>query len=254
MPAAAPTVDASQADIGLVCALSLETAEFLRRCERVRTYTGGDFRFRGGRYGSLKVVTVEAGAGRQRARRAAQALLDAHRPQWLISCGFAGALQPALQVGQIVVARRLVCPDRAEVTIDVGMQTDLARGLHVGTVLTTDDIIRQVAQKLELGQRHEALAVDMESHAVAELCRDVHQRCVVVRVISDDCQADLPAEVLTVFGRTGAMRLGAVFGALIKRPGSASDLWRLREQATAAAERLASFLEGTVRQLPVADG
>ena len=70
-----------------------------------------------------------------------------------------------------------------------------------------------------------------------------------VRTISDDMSADLPPEVLSVLGSTGTLRLGAALGAVWKRPGSVKDMWNLREKASLAADRLASFLDGVVRQL-----
>jgi hypothetical protein len=45
------------------------------------------------------------------------------------------------------------------------------------------------------------------------------------------------------------VRLGAAVSAILKRPGSIKDMWRLREQGMDAAERLAGFLEGVVEQL-----
>jgi adenosylhomocysteine nucleosidase len=73
-------------------------------------------------------------------------------------------------------------------------------------------------------------------------------------VISDDLSADLPPEVLSVVGATGSVRFGAAIGAIFKRSGAMKELWRLREQAHAAAERMATFLDGVVVQLHAANG
>jgi adenosylhomocysteine nucleosidase len=74
-----------------------------------------------------------------------------------------------------------------------------------------------------------------------------------IRSISDDLSADLPPEILSMVGETGSVRLGAALGAIWKRPGSITEMWRLRELATTASERLAAFLVGVVRQLYDAD-
>lgn len=244
--------DLARCDIGIVCALPLELAEFVRRCERVRTYTGGDFVFRGGRYDGIRIVVVESGAGQERARRAAQALIDAHHPQWVLSCGFAGAMDEALKVGDIVVADKLLCPSQPAIQLDFRMPADPNGAWRVGGLLTMPHIVRTVAEKRSLAAEHGALAVDMETYAVAEFCREQHQKFFAVRVCSDDLSADLPPEVLSLLGATGSMRWGAVVGALWKRPGSAQDMLKLREQATVAAEKLAVFLDGIVRQLHAA--
>lgn len=244
--------DLARCDIGIVCALPLELAEFVRRCERVRTYTGGDFVFRGGRYDGIRIVVVESGTGQARARRAAQALVDAHHPNWVLSCGFAGAIDERLKAGDIVVADRLLCGSQPPIQLDFRFPSDPARGWHVGGLLTTPEIVRTVAEKRKLAAETGALAVDMESYAVAEFCREQHHRFFAVRVCSDDLSADLPPEVLSLFGSTGAVRWGAVVGALWKRPSSAQDMLKLREQASLAAEKLAVFLDGVVKQLHAA--
>jgi adenosylhomocysteine nucleosidase len=112
-------------------------------------------------------------------------------------------------------------------------------------------IVRTAAEKQALGETTGALAVDMESVTVAQVARDARMRFMAVRVISDDATTDLPPEVLAILGPTGSVRAGAVAGALWKRFSSAKDMWRMREQATQAAERLAVFLDGVVSQLPL---
>ncbi len=242
-------VDLAKADIGIVAALPMEAAEFLRRCERVRTYSGGDFTFRGGTYDGIRIVVVEAGAGQARARRATQALMEAHHPAWVLSCGFAGGLKTDLKRGDIVVGTSLVAVDQPEIQLEFEMPADPQKGLHVGRMLTVDAIVRTAAEKQALGKQFDALTVDMESYAVAALCKDLHQRFFAVRVLSDDASTDLPEEVLSLLGSTGATRFGAVVGALWKRPSSAQDMLQLREGANHAAKKLADFLDGIVKQL-----
>lgn len=252
-PAAdSPTTDAAHADIGIVCALKIELAEYLDRCDRVRKYTGGDFTFRGGFTGpdwDIRVLIVEAGVGAGRARRATQALLDAHTPTWVLSAGFSGALHPDLGLGDIVLANSIVDTAGHELQVDARMTPDPERGWHVGRLLTTPDIVRTVAEKRQLHESTAALAVDMESWAVAQVCQEANTRFLAIRAISDDMSHDLPAEVLSVFGGTGSLRAGAIAGALLKRPSSAKDMWRLRENAQLASERLARFLNFVVPSL-----
>lgn len=241
--------DATRADIGLVCALPLELHELLRRCSKVKTYSGGNFTFRGGFYGDIRVAIVESGPGCSRAQRATLALLDAHRPRWMISTGFCGALVPGMKIGEIVVANKITTVDLDELNVDIGMMTDAAHGLHVGRTLTVDHIVRQISEKLSLAQQTQSIAVDMETHAVASVCRERKVRFVAVRAVSDDLSADLPAEVLSVMGDTGAVRIGAFLGAIWKRPSSFKDMWKLREHAIHAGNQLADFLDGVIRQL-----
>src|SRR5436309_15721441 len=115
--------DATRADIGLVCALPLELHQFISRCSKVKTYTGGNFTFRGGFYGDIRVAIVESGPGCSRGQRATLALLDAHRPRWVISTGFCGALVPGIKIGQVVVSNKITMVGHDELTVDIGMAT-----------------------------------------------------------------------------------------------------------------------------------
>jgi adenosylhomocysteine nucleosidase len=242
-------VDSTRADIGMIYSLPLEVSEFLGRCKRIKTYSGGAFKFTGAVYDGIRIALVEAGTGPARAHRATQALLDAHHPAWVVSTGFAGALQGDLKIGHIVVANELVGLQQEPLKIDVGMNSDPARGLHVGRMLTVDRMVRTIAEKQSLAAESGAMSVDMESLAVAKVCQSTKTRCMAVRVISDDLSTDLPPEVLSLVGETGAVRMGAVVASLWKRPSSIKDMWRLREHAITAAARLADFLDGVLVQL-----
>lgn len=252
-PAETNTEDTSRADIGLVCALSMELNHFFDRCERVRTLAGGGFRFRGGRLSDIRVASVESGAGVEKAARATRALIDGHDPSWVIACGFAGALREAVKVGDIVVSNSVVDAHGGCIETPHGMQADPAKGLHVGRVFTADKIVRFVDEKRSLAAEFDAIACDMESHAVAAVCREAKVPLMIVRAITDDLSADLPAEVHALLASSsGAGRLGATVGALWNRPESVKDLWKLREHAAVAARRLAPFLASVVEQLHAA--
>jgi adenosylhomocysteine nucleosidase len=248
IPDAAPP-DFTHADIGIVYATAIELSSFLGECDRVRKYEGDKLIFRGARRGDIRIAAVESRMGPANASRATQALIDGHTPRWIISAGFSGALVETLRVGDIVVGDSVVDAQGRVLNIDMKMAPDPVHGLAVGRLLTVDAMVRTVAEKRLLAEKHQALAVDMESMAVADVCRAAKLPFLAVRVISDDMSRDLPAEVLAIVGDTGTMRLGAAIGALWKKPGSLKEMWRLREQAGAAAKRLARFLEGVVEQL-----
>lgn len=242
----------AHADIGIVTALPIELGEFLTRCQRVNHYKG-EFHFRGGRYDDIRIAVVESGLGFVRARRATMALIDAHTPRWILSCGFSGALQPEMKIGHIAVADAIVDQHGQEQKLPGSFPADPENGLHVGRLLTADEMIRTVAEKKSLAEKHEAIAVDMESLAVAQIAAEKKVRFMSVRAISDDMSSDLPPEILSILGSTGAVRVGAALGSLVKRPGSFKDMMHLRENAHIAARSLATFLDGIVHQLHKAD-
>lgn len=240
--------DHAHADIGIVTALPIELAEFLSRCQRVNHYKG-EFPFRGGRYDGIRIAVVESGMGFARARRATTALIEAHTPKWVLSCGFSGALLPEMKIGHIAVADSICDQHGQEQKQTAPFPSDPNRGLFVGRLLTADEMIRTVAEKKALAEQHDAIAVDMESLAVAQVAREQNRQFLAVRAISDDMSADLPPEILSIIGATGAVRIGAALGSLVKRPGSFKDMMHLRENAHNAARSLATFLDGIVHQL-----
>lgn len=249
MAATTPQPDLAHADVGIVHATAMEIDPFLARCDRVRKYTGGDYTFRGGLLGKIRVALAESGIGPKQARIATQCLIDGHSPAWIVSAGYSGALTPDMKVGDIVVASSIVDAAGTELSIDLKMPANPEAGLYVGRLLMLDRMVPTVVEKQALHQQFQAIAVDMESHVVAQICREARIKFLAVRVISDDLSADLPKEVLHVVNSSGKVRWGAVAGAIFNRFGSIQDLWRLREQGTIAAERLATFLDGVVEQL-----
>lgn len=243
-----PRSDA-KADVGLVAALGMEVAPFVGRCLPVQHYKGDRFQIRGLLLHDLRLAVVESGPGANLAARATQVLLDGHQPDWILSVGFSGALQPHLKVGDLVVADAIVDREGKGLKVDVRMQSAPKEGLYVGKFANVDQIVRTIADKQSLAEATGAIAVDMESLAVARVCGERGIKFMAVRVISDDMSKDLPAEILSVFGNTGFLRAGAVLRALWNRPSSWSDMWQLREQSVQAAARLGLFLKNVVEKI-----
>jgi adenosylhomocysteine nucleosidase len=239
--------------VGLVFALSIEAGGLVDQMTGVVHINGAGFVAREGGFGGRRLVLIESGLGREAAARGTRALLIGHKPRWVISAGFAGGLHPSLRQGDILMANEIADLTGRRLAIDFKIAPDaLARtpGLHVGRLLTVDSIVREPAEKQALGELHGALAVDMESSAVAEVCRDERVKFLSVRVISDAVDHELPADVDHLVRQKSTLgRIGAVTGAIVRRPGSVKDMWQLKEDAIAASDRLAKFLTGIVPQL-----
>lgn len=244
-------------DVGLVFAQSLDAGAFEDRLDGVlATQTGGLKFYQGGLRGR-HVVHVASGAGAAAARQAAELLIAGHRPQWVISAGFASGLQPSLQRGDFLLANE-VCNDRGQsLAIDLQLPSaDSSRSprVHAGKLLTIDQPVRRTSEKESLGRTHGALAVDTESFAVVQVCRAEKTRFMAVRIISDALGDELPREIeRLVRKKSSAARWGAALGAIVNRPSSAKDMLELKERALLDADRLAKFLEGVIVQLaPIA--
>ncbi|MCA8998459.1 MAG: 5'-methylthioadenosine nucleosidase [Planctomycetaceae bacterium] len=236
--------------IGIVCALNIEIQPFLDRCLLFKTDKGNGFKYHGCEFRDQRICVAEGGAGMSRARQVTQGIIDAFQPRWILSVGLSGALVDGISSGDIVVGTGLT-DERGEASLGVSLKfpADPARGLHAGKLCTVDHIVREPREKRELAATTGAVAVDMESLAVAKVCRDRQTRFLAIRAISDDVNTELPREVTAILGPKGTIRAGALVGSILKRPSSVKDLWAMREQAVVAAEHLSKFLGGVIEQL-----
>ncbi|MEW6379883.1 MAG: hypothetical protein AB1611_09790 [bacterium] len=159
-----------------------------------------------GEYAGHLVRVVKTGVGRAMVQKnLGKALLDAHRGCLVINIGWAGALQPHLKVGSIVAAREIVevSGSRNGVGRDLSLLPDspplaaLSAGgmIAQGTLLTVSQVAN-VEEKQDLRQRYpQALALDMESFPVAELCQKRQLPVMILRAISDTLHFRLPDQL-----------------------------------------------------------
>jgi adenosylhomocysteine nucleosidase len=244
---------AEPCQLGVVLALGIEAGGLEDLLEGVVATQGHGLLVREGRLKDRRLALILSGHGRRRAARATEALIAGHRPEWVLSAGFAGGLSPQLKRYDILVADHLVDAAGNQLAIDLRLGPPLpaaARGVHVGRLLTADHVVRLPDEKRSLLQQYGALAVDMESFAVAEVCRRRQVRFLAVRVINDTADDALPPDVEKLLAQqTFAAQLGAAAGAIWRRPSSFKDIYKLKEDALLASDRLARFLAGIVEQL-----
>ena len=241
------------ADVGVVAAMSIEVGFLLDRLKSVRRYSGAGHKVIEGEYAGKVVALIIGGMGRSAARRAAQVLLDGHRPRWIVSAGFAGALDPDLKRNDAVMPDTILDLDGGRLTVDVSIpEGPPTRGprLTTGRLLTVDAIVRTAAEKAALREKFAADLVDMETSAVAALCHERAARFLSIRVVSDEAGLDLPKGVERLMTQTGSYVLGAALKTIWNRPSSIKELWALHEQAQEAAERLADVTLQAVATLP----
>jgi adenosylhomocysteine nucleosidase len=248
--APAPT----SADVGIVAALGVEVGFLTDRLTRVRKYSGPDHRVIEGESGDKLVALIIGGAGRTAARRATELLLDGHRPRWIVSIGFAGALDPSFGRGDIVLPSDVVDAEGRRYSIGVAVpdEPNEAKGprLRSGRLLTIDMIARTAVEKAALRERYGADVVDMETSAVAGVCSERGVRFLSIRVISDVAGEDLPKEVIALMAKSGSNLVGSALRAIWKRPSALKDFWALHDHAQAAADCLADATLAAIARLP----
>jgi adenosylhomocysteine nucleosidase len=238
------------ADVGIVAALPIEIEDLTQGLKKVRKYQSAGAPVIEGESGGKIVAVAISGPGQAAARRAAELLIIGHRPRWIISAGFAGALNPAFARNDLVLPDELIDRQGAQQTVDKPAGLAARTPHHCGRLLTVDRPVTRREEKQELWQTFAADSVDMESAAVAAVCHEKLVRFLSLRVISDDAHAELPREVATLMSRKGSYRVGAAIRAVWQRPSSLKDFWALYEHALEAAGRLAQFALRCLDDLP----
>lgn len=99
------------APLGIIAALPEEVRHLGEALEIDDKIVRGNFAFRLGRLDKVPVVLVEAGIGKVNTSLVSTLLLDHFACRAVLLTGVAGGLDPKLQVGDVVVAERLVQHD-----------------------------------------------------------------------------------------------------------------------------------------------
>lgn len=248
-----PDSNLPRCHVGVVFALALEAGAFEDRLAGKIAVRSSQFTALQGGLNGRGIVVVHGGVGQVNAGAATTALILGHKPDWIISAGLAGGLHSNVKRGDIIIPDCIVGEDGRRLEIDVSFspqQKAAMPDLHVGPLLTIDRVAFKAAEKHQLGKKYSALAVDMETLAIAEICRREKQRFLCVRIVSDAADEELPADVERLLTRTTwSRRIGAAAGVVIRRPSTVKDMWRLRETVLVCAKKLSTVLEGVIAQL-----
>lgn len=240
----------SRAPIAVFFALDVESGYFIDRLKESEHTHAANFDLAAGKINETNFLVVSTGAGMQDARRVAEVVCRIHQPRMVISAGFAGALHPELQKYALFLPSEVVLESEEKRTFFSKLQpSDFPKELRTemtfgGRLLTAARVIAKSEEKQRLGAKTGAIAVDMETFAVAELCAELDLPFLAVRVVSDAADENLPNDVQTlVEQKTTFSRWGAALQMMFQRPSSVCDMYRLYEGSVESAVRLADFLE-----------
>ncbi|HXI68254.1 MAG TPA: hypothetical protein VNH41_09965 [Steroidobacteraceae bacterium] len=180
--------------------------------------------------GTLLVVSgVGVSAAAAGARRLAAAGARA-----LISWGVAGGLDPGLAAGTLVLPREIISPDNVSLATATDWREHVRSAIEAqyavctGSLLTCRAPLGSVAAKARAFRETAAVAVDMESSAVAELAAAQRIPFLAVRAIVDGAADEIPeAALMAATAGTATLRIGRLLAALARAPGELPALIRL---------------------------
>jgi adenosylhomocysteine nucleosidase len=247
--------------IAILVAVRQELRPILRRADANHVVRQEHLDFHEGTLGGQSVALLALGIGKECARIAAEMTIRCYRPDLVVSAGFGGGLQPDICAGDIVVGTEILDLGRDQgdqITWNTTHQPlqparircdgDLGIRVHYGKILTTDEMVLRASNKARIGKATGALAVDMETSAVAAVCAARKTDFLAVRGITDLVDEDLPDDFNDFFV-LGQLRPDRVFSSCARDPRVLTDLARLGYRARFSGAKLARFLEAAVAQL-----
>ena len=188
------------------------------------------------------VVVVLSRIGKVAAATTATALIERFGVQRIVFTGVAGGLGPGVQVGHVVVADSFLQHDmdaspifpRHEVQLyglsrfptdpaltqllaDAARQALPGVPLHRGLVLSGDRFVSTTAECRALqAALPEALAVEMEGAAIAQVCHDYGVPFAAVRTVSDRADDAAHGDFLQFVQEVASRHSAAIVGAALQ--------------------------------------
>ena len=234
------------ADIGFIFALRQEAVGILDRLKHARTTHGDGQTFYTGKIGNLAIAVVLSGIGQKNAEEAAQKLIGVFRPKSVCSAGYAGGLSARLKRFHICVPEQVVRESDGR-TLDLSEPIPRQMPLMSNklTLITVNDVVETPKQKRTLNERSGAEFVDMETYAIADVCRSLDIPLFAYRVIFDTVGDQIPPDIAKILGSLdkGMSRMtGTILNNIWSRPSVVLDFVSLKKRAFTATERLARFV------------
>jgi adenosylhomocysteine nucleosidase len=209
--------------------------------------------------GKSGISILITGIGRKNAEKSVREFLAINSPELVLTCGFAGGLNPDLKLGEVVfeTANAPLAPsllasakpgsppsgERVSARTGEGLFSKLsAAGAKPAKFFCADRIATTVDEKRKLRAETGADAVEMESGAIHAVCRERGISCATVRVISDTAGEDLPLDFNQLSKPDMILDYGKLAWAIAKSPGKIGALLKLQKQTRFAAEQLADIL------------
>ena len=189
--------------IGIIVAMHKELELLLPLLQNSEESRMGGCEFHRGKVGRHDVIAMQCGIGKVNAAIGTLTLVNSFLPDFVINSGVAGGANQSISVMDVVAGARVAyhdvwCGPESELGQVQGLPLyfegaqrllDLVpdrEGIHKGLICSGDQFIDTLDAVSRIkGNFPEALAVDMESGAIAQVCHLNKVPFLALRVISD---------------------------------------------------------------------
>jgi adenosylhomocysteine nucleosidase len=159
----------------------------------------------------------------------------------IILAGLGGALDPGLNIGDVVVDAPTILPSPG--TPGEGRGGGLFR---TGKIFPSDHLITSVEEKQRIFRESGCIAVDMESVVVRRQCEEAGKEFIHIRAISDRADEALPERLASWVDDVGEPKMAKVSAELMFRPGLVPVLMRLQSNSKLALRNLTAVIKSIV--------
>ena len=192
--------------IVIIAAMDEELEVIQNKFENVEEKKLKDLVYYEGQANGKEYVLTKCGVGKVNSARVTQMLIDNFDIEYIMNVGIAGSLNDELEIGDIVIGKKLVQHD-FDITAfghEKGYITDTGRifesddnlikeynkpngeyKILVGTIASGDIFCNQIAMKEKIRTKFNADCVEMEGAAIAQVCTLNKVPFIVIRSISD---------------------------------------------------------------------
>ena len=248
--------------VALLAALRMEVNDVGRELALRESGVQRGCRLLRGTCGDQEVLLVQTGTGRERAEAAAMLVLESYPVACIVSFGFAGALDPDLKAGSVVICESVHCGSDAHPNHEIRSTDWLAAlaarelegkpfGCRLGADVTVDRLIVEPREKRELRSAFGALAVDMESYWVGRAAAACDIPFLAIRAISDGADQQLPP-LEALLDHRGELLWRESVTYLMSHPAELAKLRCIHANTRLAARSLALSLRGLLPRLQTA--
>lgn len=195
--------------LGIIGAMQEEVEILKNDMQQMETKKLAHVEFYTGQLYGVDVVLMQSGIGKVNAAMTAALLIDQYQPEAVINTGSAGGLGSQLAVGDIIISDEVLhhdvnatafgyalgqvpgmplsypADDNLKNLVQEAVETHKLSA-HKGLIVSGDSFIGSAVQKQKILKNFpEALAVEMEAAAIAQVCHQYHMPFIITRAVSD---------------------------------------------------------------------
>ncbi len=245
--------------VAILGAVNEEIEEIRKQMKVEDSFKKGKSAFWKGTWCGQSIMLVRTGVGQQKATLAFEELMKNCTPSLILSMGYAGSVDPQLEVGDLLIADKVLALTQQgnkdwarkqtikEASLDFlspesfKLAEETQFTVYRGSLLTVDEVIAEPSHKLNIARHYPVRAVEMETFELAQLARKADIPILSVRSILDTVDQEL-VRITSLQDQDGEVSKMKVTWFVLTHPASIKTFMELRSFSLKATRNLTNFL------------